>query len=306
MIIVSKRCYLNILTQLLDRDTLIHANYYILDQTRPNRAASLQDRLDIGPDGELIMKEACYTSSSSMGRYNVKYGAGELDPTPFMTNLTSGIMGQDNTPYEMFLKQIMSPSFMLGIYQFMFKDKVQGNGVQFGIICDDKVCQYFGHLICLFLSNNFGCDINFIDPKYRPRVIGRDFYPGNKTNAEKTILDLRDLESINYFKAAMSQTTYDESVSNIRVWLSYMDFPQLIHLYNLLFPNDPLPPNNYSIADLIEIIVGRSLDEMRIKKSNYDSDSDIGSLLYSTNDWYETVERYNREADDFAQDDDFM
>ena len=75
MIIVSKRCYLNILTQLLDRDTLINANYYILDQTRPDRAATLHDRLDIAPDGTLMMQEST-TSASSMGKYNVKYGAG--------------------------------------------------------------------------------------------------------------------------------------------------------------------------------------------------------------------------------------
>jgi hypothetical protein len=303
MIIVSKRCYLNILTQLLDRDTLINANYYILDQTRPDRAATLHDRLDIAPDGTLMMQEST-TSASSMGKYNVKYGAGELDPTSFMTSLTQGIHNQDNTPYEMFLNQIMKPSIMLAVYQFIFKDKVRGNGLQIGIICDDRICQYFGHIICLYLSKNYGCDINFIDPKYRKNTIGREFYPGDKIIAQKTILDLRDLESINYFKAALTQTTYDESVNNLRVWLSYMGFQQLIHLYNLLFPNDPLPPDNYTVGDLIEIIVGRSLEAMRAEQK--ETNNDFGSLLYSTNDWYETVERYNRETADYSQDEDDM
>ena len=301
MIVVSKRCYLNILTQLMDRETLINANYYILDRQQPSRYAGFNDCLDIDEDGTLMVKQ----QSSSMGKYNVTYSSGELDPTPFMTTFLleeSANQNPTNAVYDAFIKFMHKPLIMLSTYQFIFKNKVQGNGLQFGIICDDKICRHFGHLICAFLSKNFGVDINYIDPRYRSNVMGREFYQGDKEFAKKTIMDLRDLEIIQCFKASLTQINYDESVNNLRAWLSYMDFPQLFHLYQLLFPDQPLPPNNYTKADLIEIVIGMSIDIMT--QEHKESGNLCPTDIYTSEDWYDMLDRYERESNDFSQDDD--
>ena len=57
--------------------------------------------------------------------------------------------------------------------------------------CDDTIIRY-GHLICQYLSHNFGCDIIFVDAQYRQRdLVGQPNYVGNKANAEKIIKEIR-------------------------------------------------------------------------------------------------------------------
>lgn len=302
MIIVSKRCYLNILTQLMNRDTLLNANYYLFDITTPNRMATMGTQQLISENGQLVVEEGYLQTGVQMGlgKYHVRYGSGELDPTPFMTSLLGGINNEQETPHNAFIKYLMKPDIMVSIYQFLFRDEPSGNHLQIGIISNDMVVQEFGHLICVYLSKNYGVDITFIDPQYRPNVYGQIQYPGDKIIGQKTIKDVTDYQLILEFKATLTQTGYDEPVNNIRVWLKFMNFYQLVHLYELIFPNEPLPPNNYTNDDLIDIIIGKTIAIRNAEREEMSSDP-LGIL--SSGSWRDTVDRYNRESADFAQDD---
>jgi hypothetical protein len=55
---------------------------------------------------------------------------------------------------------------------------------------------------------------------------------------------------------------YDESLSNLTVWLNTFKPDQLMHLYELLFPNDPLQPGNYTTDHIKQIIIGRVSDNL--------------------------------------------
>jgi hypothetical protein len=53
MIFCSRRVFLNVLTQLLDIDTLLNANYFLCDQVKPTGYASISDEPKIGMNGEV-------------------------------------------------------------------------------------------------------------------------------------------------------------------------------------------------------------------------------------------------------------
>ena len=71
---------------------------------------------------------------------------------------------------------------------------------------------------------------------------------------------------------------------------------QLMHLYNLLFPNDPLPPDMYTTDHIKRIIIGRVSEQM--PKTSFDN-------IFFTDDYLKMLERYEQEEIDFSQDDEY-
>lgn len=300
MIVTSKRCFLNVLTQLCDRDTLLKANYYIADQTTPDGTAEFTDKLSYDENGQLVATYApaqSYVSRiSSMGVYNIKYGSGELDPTTFCTTLMSGVRGEYQNPYELFTKHLNQSDTLIATYQFLFKSPPKGNGIQIVVFRDDANLKDFGHIICQYLAQNFGADITFVDPKYRPGVQGFMEYRGDKAYASQLIAKIRDEELLLDFSRAVTQSGYGEGISNLNAHLGRFTFPQLMYLYNLLFPDDPLPPGNYAPEQIIGIITDRALASAPRNGSNRLKN------LFMTEDFMNSISRYEREASGYDND----
>ena len=286
MIVTSKRCYLNILTQLCDLNTLLNANYYMADIRTPDGSVHLADSLRYDENGQLTIDNHIQSGfAPSLGRYNIKYGSGELDPTPFVANVLVGIGEGYTDPIDRFLQHLNSSDTLISTYSFLFEHQLRGNGLQILIFSDDSIIEDYVHIVCGYLAQNFGCDITFIDPQYRPNVKGQAEYKGDKVFATKNIKDIRDAKLLMDFNAALSQSS-GEAMNNLTVFLNSFDANQIMYLYNLLFPDAPLPPGNYSTHHVKQIIIGRVASQ--IPKNPL-------SNMFFTEDFMKILEEYESE-----------
>jgi hypothetical protein len=301
MIVTSKRCYLNIVTQYCDLNTLLNANYYIADVRTPNGLINFaEDSLKYDENGQLTVENQITIPHTmmAMGKYNIKYGNGELDPTPYIANVLVSIGEEYTDPVDRFIKHLNDTDTVLSTYNFLFKNQLQGNGLQILIFNDEDTVKNYVHIVCEYLAHIFGCDITFIDPQCRPEVKGKATYKGiEKSIAEKNIMDIRDCDLLISFNQAVTHTTdFSSCVNNLISFLSGFDFPQTVHLYELLFPNDPLPPDNYTAEHIKQIIIGRVSSDA--PKNNFNN-------IILTEDFNKFLERYENEQSEEDIDDDY-
>ena len=293
MIVTSKKCFLNVLTQICDADTLLNANYYIADVRSPDGSVQLSDSMKYNEYGQLVHAvepASPYSLSPSIGRYNIHYGSGELDPSIYITNTLVGLGEAYDNPVERFVKHLNATDTFLSVYDYLFSKSLKGNGLQILIYCDEEaVTGPYVDLACQYLAQNFGSDISFIDPQYRPNVQGSVEYVGNKVLAKKVIDDIRDTKYVINFQQAVSSSGCDACINNLQVYLNQFDVHQMIYLYNLLFPDAPLPPDNYTQDHVKQIIIGRVSSQ--IPKNPYTN-------IAMTEDYAELLRQYDIDVDD--------
>ena len=162
MIFCSRRVFLNVVTQLLDLQTLLNANYFLVDQTKPTGFAGFGDTPHIGMDGDLTFSSSLQfqdTPMKSMHQYFIHYSR-VLDVTPYFGLLTASMRNDFSTPMERFINHLTNPQTQMDVYQEIFNKRLQGNNLQIIIMKDDHAVEMCGHIICSFLSEEFGADIN--------------------------------------------------------------------------------------------------------------------------------------------------
>ena len=201
MILCSKRVYLNVLTQLWDRDTLLNANYYILDQNNTG-LGGVSTRISYDENGNLVQEN----NDSISSKYNIKSIRGNvLDPTVYRTTfLTSEGESPEQAICNYVIKELDKDGNKYLIWDTLFSSELKGNKIQIGIYLDDETLIDFGNLICQYLSHNFGCDIIFLDAMCRKNVFGQPFYPGNKQNGLRMSDYLRDYKLLNDFQTNLT------------------------------------------------------------------------------------------------------
>lgn len=295
MIVISKRCFLNILVQLWQPQRILQANYYVGDQQATNGFATFNDQISINEYGQMISKsDPSNVAVPFSSQWHIKMNKC-LDPEPFRTQQL--IMGVDESEYgsaeERYIAHLNNPDTFLNVYNFLFKDQLEGNGLQILMFNDDPNLLQFGHIVCQYLSINFGVDIIFIDPQYRPNCRGYTTYYGDKALGQKTLKDVRDYDLLFNFHQTFSQSSFYNSTHNLSVFLSGLGEEDTMYLYNLLFPNDPLPPGNYTIDHIRQIIIGRCSENMH--------QNSMPNLMI--NDWQSVLARAERESEDCSGDD---
>ena len=270
MIFCSRRVYLNILTQLMDLDTLLNANYFLIDQVKPTGYANIDDgQMDrefgqsqpaLNQFGE-ITPGLIFPKKTNMHGYFIHY-TNVFDCTPFLASASASAKNDYSSPMEKFMSHMMTSEFHQRVYETIFNVDLQGNNLQILLMRSDYNCQMFGHVICQFLSQVFGADITFVDPKYRPRTHGQLQYIGNKDYARQHIQELRDMALKTRIQTAVDTAQYGDGMNNLMQLLNNgdMTIEKLFYVYNLIFPNAPLPAGNYTKDHLIRIICGRILD----------------------------------------------
>lgn len=305
MILCSKRVYLNVLTQLWDRDTLLNANYYILDQNNTGLSGA-GTKISYDENGNLV-QERNDDSSFSMSKYNIKsIRDNALDPTVYRTTLLTSV---GETPEEAICKHVIAElekdANKYLIWDALFSSELKGNKIQVGIYLDDETLIDFGNLICQYLSHNFGCDVIFLDAMCRKNVFGQSFYPGNKQNGLRMSDYLRDYKLLDDFRLNLTTSMSSMGAHNLDVWMSRLDWDTLVRIYNLLFPNEPLKPGDYTPEMLKQIIIGKSMEGAPTINRN----SAVGNLLYSTSNLFQDeLDSYDNEIDieSFVDDNDYM
>lgn len=302
MILCSKRVYLNVLTQLWTKDLLLNANYFILDQ--PNVGLKVPSTRRIGYDEDNNVK-TYYDSNMSkralagFSQYYVNYIDGNLlDPSVFVTTLVSQTGKDDEVSvYESVINELNKDSTKEAVLDGLFKKPLKGNGIQICIYLGDSTVVQFGNLICQYLSKNFGCDIVFLDALCRKDVYGQGFYPGDKVAGENTTRYIRDYKLIKKFKENLA-TSVTATTQNINVFLLHKQWDELYYLYQLLFPDIPLPPGQYTEQMLRDIIVGLATDGRPPDTYDTRTQHDVNSLIWSTTDVFGSLlEQYEDPAE---------
>ena len=302
MIVSSQTCFLNILTQMYPKETLLNAAYYIADLTGPGGMSHLnpnnienqmlytdETTYKYNEDGQLV-KTGSPVRLDTLQKYHITYTNGALNPTSLMTTLKLGPELSRLSPQMRFVKTLQQTECAIEIYHDLFFTKPRGNGLQILIYTNDNICCDFGWITCEYLSSCFGADIIFIDAKYRKKIAPQSKfeYKGNKEYAMNTYLPwIRDTELIDRFKTNLTHSNLRECMSNITSMLNVMNWAQLIHLYNLIWPMDPLPQGNYSVEQLKEIIIHKSLGGR--KPTMYDNLDN----LYAANAFYQMANEYD-------------
>ena len=285
---MSKRTFLNVMCPLMEKNVLLNANYYIADCRSPSKV-NTDDLKDVYYDeieGKWKEKEST-NGMKSASMYNVKYGTGCLNPEPYVTSfLTDGI--DDPVLIEKrIVERMRSYINMRSIYEEIYLSPKRGNGILFIIYYSEEGIVNQGHIVAKFLADNFGEDVTFVDPVYRPYVVGQSVYKANPEWFKIVERDLRDTSMLMAFKAtyknAMNNGDVVECISNLTNHMATFKFADAIHLYELLWPGDPLPPGNYTTEQIKELIIQRSIDNNRLA---HDTSNKSNSRL-------SIIERYN-------------
>lgn len=302
MIVCSQTCFLNILTQMYPKETLLNAAYYIADLTGPGgmqhlNPNSIENQMmytdesvyKYNEDGQLV-KTGAPVRMDTLQKYHITYTSGAMNPTSLMTTLKMGPESTRLSPQLRYVKSLQSTESGIEIYHDLFFTKPRGNGLQILIYTNDSLCCEFGWITCEYLSSCFGADVIFIDAKYRKKIApqSRFEYKGNKEFASTTYIPkIRDAELLDRFEKNLTTSNLKECMSNITSMLSVMNWQQLIHLHNLIWPMDPLPQGNYSVEQLREIIIHRCMC-MR-KPTAYDKLDN----LYAADAFYQMANEYD-------------
>lgn len=293
MIVTSRRCLFNILFQIFPLNKMLNANYYLLDvksQTQLDQYKNQSMAPDISIDDFGNYK--VNPSQTSLTQYHINAGRGELDPTQFMAHLITGDAWNPDDIQRIFQEYLKKPETKVTVFDFLFAQKPRGNGMQVLVIYNEDIVTNYAHTICQYLSYEFGCDINFIDPLYRPDVKGNTTYQGNfnyignKNRGLQLICDLKDYKLRTEFDSFLLQIQGQmNAVDQMSARLNVYDVPKLIYLYNLLFPNKPLPPNYYEHEQLKQMIISMTLNQLPQNK--------FGNNLYTTNDIQHMIDEYD-------------
>lgn len=261
MIVTSLRCYLNILAQLMTAEELLDAQYYIADKVGILHFSE-STQYDQETDQYVQVKE----TSDKAQPFMIKYAndTNNLSMFPYFTtsSLPSDTITGSRDPRARYVAmRLKNEAVLMSLYS-EFIANIRKDKLVIVIFMDEATVRYGAGLACEMFSQEFGQDVTFIDPQYRPYVQGRVTYVGNKERAEIVIPEIRKKMQITGFMSAVTKTNFESNMNNINEFLTaYTEIPDAIELYNLLWPDDPLPAGNYTLADVKELIIQRALSE---------------------------------------------
>lgn len=303
MIVTSRRCFLNKFIQRYPAEIVLNANYYILDRNASgNNGAMIGDDIHRDEFGQLHNVNNSFLTGTAMPMgsiYHIRYNT-LLDPTPYSPEKVYGQQSNDgfSCGEERYISYLNKDSTIIGTYRFLFADKLEGNGLQIAIMEDDKMILRFGHILCQYLSTMFGVDIVYLDPIFRPNsCVGYPQYNGVKENLSM-VKRCREYDMVFNFNQAVSQSELRHTVNNITEHLADLNLIDLMTLYNLLYPDAPLPQGNYSEDQMRELLLYRATIGMDMT-----STPDAFQNLLTDFDWTSITNRMMQEAEDFSYDD---
>ena len=183
MIVCTKRAFLNVLTQLMDANTLINANYFIADQCSSQGLATIGDSIDINDDGGYVIKAAVNSVHRSLHPYHIHYAPSQvLSPAGLSARVMADLTNA--SVEEMFKNSLLGVDGMIDTYNFLRMHKIRGNGLKIMIYTSDMSAEYL-HIVCEYLSSLFGEDIIFLDKKYRNDIKGQVEYKGDRIKCKE-------------------------------------------------------------------------------------------------------------------------
>lgn len=267
MLVCTKRVFLNIVTQILNADTILNANYYLGDQCTPNGTMSTVDTsYTYNESGQLIINSQCSGKAAFVKKYNINYGNDSLDPTCYISQTVQAV--SNKSIEELFSQHLLEEDTMSAVHSFLYATGLKGNGLKILIYRREQIIPYIP-ILCDYLSALFGEDITFLDPMYRPEFAGlKTQYVGNKEKAKETFAFL---QKFNLFKLIRDTIWNIENglagFENLEQTLGAFTFEQLFEIYHIMFPNNPLPAGRYSQEQLMYIIMSMTREKVTPRRS---------------------------------------
>jgi hypothetical protein len=277
MIVTSKRVFINVLAQFMTPMDLLNASYYIVDVNDTSGSRLRFDKEVIYHDDgtqEIVSKPSTTMMGSGLSRFNIIYGDGWLDPTWAINQTTLNVVGVGSTkhkhedPVQVYVNRLEEPATIIGVRDWLYgklNNPNRGRGLRILIINDEDIVKQFGHVMCCYLSEYFGEDITFLDPKYRPQLVkGQIEYRGNRQFSNKILHDLGDYDMMMKITGLISQGGYDMDMNNLTAFLECMKMQDLFYVYEKLFPYEPLPAGNYTKDQITKIITGKCAEKLGV------------------------------------------
>ena len=291
---MSLRCYLNCVVPTTDKQTLLNSKYFVLDI-----ADGRYDEDDIRVDDSGRWTQSYGKQNNN---YRVQY-INAMNPGPHTSNIQYiNIPGGPCIQNKRagYLKHLMNIDTMTRIYNDMFnsKDQMEFDYPMIMIMFDEHYIIDYGHIIALYISNTFGVDVEFLDPTVRKDVPGNrnGFYPGNKVNGTQTIERCTNHKMMKDVRIMLDDTSRETTITNVTSIISCYTVPQMIKLYNLIYPDKPLSEGYYTKQDMIDIILGSITRDMSFK-SNVDDDylNQVATYERELTDWEQLQEDFRYE-----------
>ena len=268
----------------MDYDTLLGSTYYtpdagIMAQSR-GRAVNLGETYKFDASGSLV-QETTNLSGSTMTQFNIYSYCPTLDPLVFSNHISFDIAGA-NTQEEIFINSLKTDDSLLAVYKWFVK-QVPDNDASMRILLyeNHKTLWRYGAIIADYMSSMFGFDVIYIDRIYNPHIPGNKMYSGNAENAKRLIEYLSKKEIEDQFNNVNTlfgsgELGSDEPLNNLNTLLYDKNFPELLRIYQTLFPNEPLPAGNYTETRMREIITGKLIERNHhiFANDTYDDDDD--------------------------------
>ena len=102
---------MNVLTQLWSVDQLLNANYYIADCGSPSMNVSLTESVRYNDYGQVIEDDPISRTPSvvvpGVGRYNIKYSNGGLNPERYRADCLMGINDDYSSSYDNVFAEVL-------------------------------------------------------------------------------------------------------------------------------------------------------------------------------------------------------
>lgn len=268
----------------MDYDTLLGSTYYTPDAgimaSSRGRAVNLGETFKFDSSGSLV-QETTNLSGSTMTQFNIYSYCPTLDPLVFSNHIAFDIAGA-NTQEEIFINSLKQDDSLLAVYKWFVK-QVPDNDASMRILLyeNHKTLWRYGAIIADYMSSMFGFDVIYIDRIYNPHIPGNKMYSGNAENAKRLIEYLSKKEIEEQFNNVNTlfgsgELGSDEPLNNLNTLLYDKNFPELLRIYQTLFPNEPLPAGNYTETRMREIITGKLIERNRhiFTDNGYDDDDD--------------------------------
>ena len=271
----------------MTREQLLDAQYYIADKTSRKLPfkSSLQWNQETNQYEQVDEKDVEDSASPYLIEYSPE--ACNMNMSIFMTDANIDIdkISHSKDPRARFFAAISQPEFQMSFYQKVIRN-IRKDKLFIMIFMDEPTVRYGAGMVCDMLSKDFGQDVTFVDPQYRPYVQGRVSYVGDKQRGEIVMDNLRKSALCTGFVEAMNHTVDVSNLTNVMTFLNSMceEITDSIYLYNSLWPDDPLPAGNYTNGQVKELIIQRALDERPASAQNMSNlsvqDDDNASYMY--------------------------
>lgn len=284
MILTSFRCFINAIVPTTDKDTLLRSQYFVLDVM-----GDRSDSISYGDNGEINVRRTGFNNN-----YRIEYVPEIFDPAPHTADITYiNVPGGPCVKNKQmsYMKHLLNSDTKYKVYNRMFSETkfIDYPGIM--IMFDEHNIINYGSLIAGYMAHEFGVNVDFIDETLRPNIFGNKSgkYVGDVQNARMNIRACKNYKIIKDMKLMIDEHSRENTIANFMSQLSSYKTEELIGIYNMIFPDKPLPRGVYTRDDMFTILTGAMCDGIDFKSG------------YGYDDINENINTYERELSDWER-----